>query len=42
MGRLADAAAEWEAIINWLLRRGHEIEAEWPKRELARLRDRRA
>jgi tetratricopeptide (TPR) repeat protein len=38
LGRLDDAAAECEAIIEWLLERGYETEAEWPKRELARLR----
>lgn len=38
LGRHEEAAAEWEAIIDWLLERGYEIEAEWPKRERARLR----
>jgi tetratricopeptide (TPR) repeat protein len=40
--RLEDAAAEWEAIIEWLLERGFEVEAEWPKRELARVRAQRS
>ena len=41
LGRDDDAAAEWEAIIAWLLERGFEVEAEWPKRELDRLRGER-
>lgn len=40
LGRDKEAAVEWEGIIRWLLERGFEVEAEWPKRELARLRDR--
>ena len=38
LGRRSDAAEEWEAIIAWLLERGYTIQAEWPQRELARLR----
>jgi tetratricopeptide (TPR) repeat protein len=38
LGRLEEAAAEWEAIIAWLQERGYEIQAQWPRRELARLR----
>jgi tetratricopeptide (TPR) repeat protein len=37
LGRLTDAAREWEMIIACLLERGYDIQAEWPKRELARL-----
>jgi tetratricopeptide (TPR) repeat protein len=39
LGRLTDAAAEWETIIAWLRERGYDIQAEWPVRELARMRD---
>jgi tetratricopeptide (TPR) repeat protein len=38
LDRLEEAAAEWEAIIEWLAERDYSIEAEWPKRELARVR----
>jgi tetratricopeptide (TPR) repeat protein len=38
LGRLTDAAAEWETIIAWLRERGYDVQAEWPERELARLR----
>lgn len=38
IGRLTEAAAEWEAIISFLRERGYEIQAQWPERELARLR----
>jgi tetratricopeptide (TPR) repeat protein len=37
LGRLTEAAGEWEAIVAWLRERGYEIQAEWPERELARL-----
>ncbi len=37
LGRLTEAAAEWEAIIAWLQERNYEIQAQWPVRELARL-----
>jgi tetratricopeptide (TPR) repeat protein len=36
-GRRAEAAAEWRAIIDWSLARVNELDAEWPRRELARL-----
>jgi tetratricopeptide (TPR) repeat protein len=35
--RLAEAAEEWRDIIGWLDERGHHVQAEWPRRELARL-----
>ena len=38
LGRLAEAAQEWEAIISWLRERNYDVQTEWPKRELARLR----
>jgi tetratricopeptide (TPR) repeat protein len=37
LGRLMEAAAEWEAIIAWLQERDYEIQIQWPARELARL-----
>lgn len=40
LGRLEEAVAEWEAIINWSVERGYEIDTHWPERELARLRQR--
>jgi tetratricopeptide (TPR) repeat protein len=36
-GRLAEAADEWRAILAWCEARGAELDAEWPRRELARL-----
>jgi Tfp pilus assembly protein PilF len=36
-GRIAEAAAEWQAIIDWSLARGNELDAEWPRSELQRL-----
>jgi Flp pilus assembly protein TadD len=36
-GRLEEAAAEWRAILAWSEARGYELDAEWPRRELARL-----
>jgi tetratricopeptide (TPR) repeat protein len=36
-GRTAEAAAEWRRIAEWCIARGYEIEAQWPKREIARL-----
>jgi protein O-GlcNAc transferase len=36
-GRAAEAVAEWRGIAEWCLARGYEIEAEWPKRQIARL-----
>jgi tetratricopeptide (TPR) repeat protein len=38
LGRLPEAAAEWEAIITWLFEHDYTIQAEWPQRELARVR----
>jgi tetratricopeptide (TPR) repeat protein len=38
LGRLTDAAAEWETIIAWLRERDYDVQAEWPERELERLR----
>ena len=38
LGRLTDAAREWETIIAWLREHGYDIQAEWPERELAQLR----
>jgi len=38
LGRLAEAEAEWEAIIAWSRERGNELDTEWPQRELARIR----
>jgi tetratricopeptide (TPR) repeat protein len=38
LGRLTEAAAEWEAIIAFLRGRDCDIQAQWPERELARLR----
>jgi tetratricopeptide (TPR) repeat protein len=36
-GRLDDAAAAWRSILDWCEERGYELDAEWPRRELARL-----
>lgn len=36
-GRTAEAAAEWRRIAEWCIARGYEVEAAWPKREIARL-----
>jgi tetratricopeptide (TPR) repeat protein len=36
-GRLAEAADEWRAILDWSLARHNHLDAEWPRRELARL-----
>jgi tetratricopeptide (TPR) repeat protein len=38
LGRLTDAAEEWETIIAWLRERGYDVQSEWPERERARLR----
>jgi tetratricopeptide (TPR) repeat protein len=38
--RLAEAADEWRFIINWLEKRDYAVQADWPKRELKRLRKR--
>jgi tetratricopeptide (TPR) repeat protein len=37
-GRLAEAMAAWRQIIEWAEARGFSRDAEWPKRELERLR----
>jgi tetratricopeptide (TPR) repeat protein len=37
LGRLDEAADERRAIVNWCEARGYELDAEWPRRELARL-----
>lgn len=36
--RLPEAMAEWQFIIDWTESHGHDIDAEWPTRELERLR----
>lgn len=36
-GRLEEAADEWRAILAWCEAHGAELDAEWPRRELARL-----
>jgi hypothetical protein len=36
-GRPGQAAAAWRAILDWCEERGYELDAEWPRRELARL-----
>jgi predicted RNA polymerase sigma factor len=38
LGRVAEAEAEWEAIIAWSRERGNDLDTEWPQSELARLR----
>jgi predicted Zn-dependent protease len=38
IGRLPEAVDAWETLISWQEERGYEIDARWPKRELARLR----
>ena len=38
LGRLQEAVAAWRFIIDWCQARGADLTAEWPKRELARLR----
>jgi cytochrome c-type biogenesis protein CcmH/NrfG len=37
-GRLDEAVPTWQAIIGWTEARDLALEAEWPKRELQRLR----
>ena len=37
-GRLDDALEAWRYIIDWCESRGYELDSEWPKRELERLR----
>ena len=36
-GRVEEAAAQWREIVSWCEARGYELDAEWPRRELARL-----
>jgi tetratricopeptide (TPR) repeat protein len=36
--RLVESAEAWQAIIDWNTARELEVESEWPRRELARLR----
>jgi tetratricopeptide (TPR) repeat protein len=38
LGRPAEAAAEWEAILEWCRERGYDDDMAWPAQELARLR----
>jgi tetratricopeptide (TPR) repeat protein len=38
LGRRDEAISEWEAIIVWSRERGADEDAEWPEREIARLR----
>jgi tetratricopeptide (TPR) repeat protein len=40
LGRLQEAAAAWQSIIDWCDSHDAPLTAEWPKRELARLRTR--
>ena len=37
-GRLAEAAAAWQAIVDWNEARDFTLQAVWPRQELARLR----
>jgi protein O-GlcNAc transferase len=37
--RLEEAAETWRSIIDWCERRGYALDAEWPRRELARVRE---
>jgi tetratricopeptide (TPR) repeat protein len=37
-GLLDDAIDAWRYIIDWCESRGYELDTEWPKRELDRLR----
>ena len=37
-GRLRESAEAWQGIVDWTEARGLTLEAEWPKRELRRLR----
>jgi tetratricopeptide (TPR) repeat protein len=36
-GRFEEATAAWRSILDWCEERGYELDAEWPRRELARL-----
>jgi tetratricopeptide (TPR) repeat protein len=40
LGRLGEAAAAWQSIVDWCEERDAPLTAEWPRRELARLRAR--
>jgi tetratricopeptide (TPR) repeat protein len=40
LGRLEEAAAAWQSILDWCQERDAPLTAEWPRRELARLRGR--
>jgi len=37
-GRLDEAIEAWQYIIDWCESRGYELDTEWPRRELVRLR----
>jgi len=37
-GRLDDAIDAWRYILDWCESRGYQLDTEWPKRELERLR----
>jgi len=36
-GRLQEAIGAWEAIRDWALARGYQLDAQWPERERERL-----
>jgi len=36
-GRFDEAVTAWEAIVAWNESRGYDLQAEWPRRELARV-----
>jgi tetratricopeptide (TPR) repeat protein len=36
-GRIPEAIAEWRSILDWGEQRGYALDAEWPRREIARL-----
>ncbi len=40
LGRLGEAAAAWQSILDWCDQHDAPLTAEWPRRELARLRAR--
>lgn len=37
-GRIEEAAESWASIVDWLEARDYDLQADWPRRELARLR----
>jgi tetratricopeptide (TPR) repeat protein len=39
LGRFAEAIEAWQSIVDWNEQRGYELQAEWPRRELTRLRE---